>query len=492
MLIKDSRRFTLSRRALLRSGAGVAVALPMLEAMIRPARADSTTSPKRAVVMFGGVSTGRDYDGDAATPSTFGADYALTRPLMALAAQGVKNDVGVISNLEIGFDAGSGLPAGGRGRPWHSSSVGPLLSGRRASSADDRFSPLGPTIDQLIVDAVGGSPRFRSLEYKVQASGYRDETSGKRIMSYRAGNEPNEPITSTRVAWEALFSGFVPTDPAEQETARRALAQRRSVLDLVRGRAERLRARLGRADNQRLERHFDELRALETRLLQIDPSVEAACIQLDRAGGYAQDPAIQNAQDQELCRRFGFDSVECRDRVIGYAEEHQRGRLLADLVHMAFICDQTRVATIMLTHAQSFMNVASIVPSGVVTDAHELGHGTGTRDDHADMVSWHVDQWAYLVKRLKETPEPDGSLLDHTALALVFEGGFGFDPEGNSDNVTHSSQRMITLVAGAGLRTGHIDGNRSHPAQALLGCARAVGYGGALGDFTTPLPGLLG
>jgi hypothetical protein len=492
MLIKDSRTVTLSRRTLLRSGAGIAVALPMLEAMVRPARAQSTTAPKRAVVMFGGISTGRDYDGDGTTPSTFGADYPLTRSLMALGTQGVQNDVGVISNLEIGVDAGGGLPAGGRGRPWHSSSVGPLLSGRRANGSEERFSALGPTVDQLIVDAVGGSPRFRSLEYKVQASGYRDETSFKRIMSYRAGNEPNEPITSTRVAWEALFSGFVPTDPADQEAARRALAQRRSVLDLVRGHAQTLRARLGRADNQRLDRHFDELRALETRLSQVDPHVEAACAQLDRTGGYAQDPAIQNTQDEELCRRFGFDSPECRDRVIGYAEENLRGRLLADLVHMAFVCDQTRVATIMLTHAQSFMNVASIVPSGVVTDAHELGHGTGTRDDHADMVNWHVDQWAYLVKRLKETPEPEGSLLDHTALALVFEGGFGFDPEGNNDNVTHSSQRMIALVAGAGVRTGHIDGNRSHPAQALLGCARAVGYGGALGDFTTPLPGLLG
>jgi hypothetical protein len=157
---------------------------------------------------------------------------------------------------------------------------------------------------------------------------------------------------------------------------------------------------------------------------------------------------------------------------------------------MAFVCDLTRVATVMLTHAQCFMNVSSILPSGVVTDAHELGHGTGSRDDHSDMINWHVDQWAYLVRRLRDTPDVNGTLLDNTALALVFEGGVGFDPEGNDDNVTHSSQNMVLLTAGAGMTVGHIDGGRAHPATALLACARAVGHSGGLGDFQTPFAGL--
>jgi hypothetical protein len=183
----------------------------------------------------------------------------------------------------------------------------------------------------------------------------------------------------------------------------------------------------------------------------------------------------------------GFDSPECNECVIGFAQESERARLLADLVHMAFVCDLTRVASVMLTHAQCFMNVSRIVPSGVVTDAHELGHGTGSRDDHSDMINWHVDHWAYLVRKLKDTPDVSGSMLDHTALALVFEGGFGFDPEGNSNGVTHSSENMAVLLAGAGIAAGHHNGNGAHPAQGLLTALRAVGHTGGLGDFTTAL-----
>jgi len=482
MLIKDAQKTGLSRRAMLRGAAGVAVALPFLDAMTQTASAQAGTATKRYVVMFAGVSTGRDGGGTVLTPSALGRDYTLTRPLQGLGTQGVKNDVALVTNLTIGLSG-----AGARGRPWHSSSLGPLLSGRSAVNSEDRFSALGPTSDQVAIDAVGGAQRFRSLEYKVQASGYRDETSFKRIMSYRAGSGANEPITSTRVAYESLFTGFVPNDPVAEERARRELAKRRSVVDLVKGNATTLRGRLGRADNQRLDRHFDELRDLEERLNTIEPDVESACRQLDRVGGYNADPAIENTRDEELCRSFSANSPECNERVIGFAQESERARLMADLVHMAFVCDLTRVATVMLTHAQSFMNVSRIVASGVVTDAHELGHGTGSRDDHSDMVNWHVDNWAYLVRKLKDTADVSGTMLDHTALALVFEGGFGFDPEGNSNNVTHSSENMAVLLAGAGIAPGHHNGNGAHPAQGLLTALRAVGHTGALGDFTTPI-----
>lgn len=472
------------RRRFLKGAGGVLMGLPLLEAAA--ARAQSLP-PSRYVVMFAGVSVGRGGLGDALSPTNAGAGYSPTRALQPLVSAGLVARSTVYSNLLIPSPTGGTVPAGGRGRPWHSSSVGPLLSGLHAGDSEERFSPLGPTSDQLVAAAIAGDTRFRSLEYKVQASGYRDETSEKRIMSYRAPGVPNEPITSPSLAYSSLFSGFIPDDPLAAERARRLLDRQRSVVSLVRERTDRLRARLGLDDRRRLERHADELRALEGRLASVEPDVDSQCRQLDGAG-YATDAGIESTLDQALCANLGQDSPQCQERVIGYAQEDTRGKLLSDLVQMAFTCDLSRVATIMLTHAQSFMNIADLVPSGVVTDAHECGHGTGTPEDFQDMLAWHVSQFAYLVGKLRDTPELGGSLLDRTVVTLVFEGGFGFDPESNDAASPHSSENMVALVAGGealGLAHGtHIRTAQAHPASVLLQSMRAVGYEGSLGDIS--------
>ena len=83
------------------------------------------------------------------------------------------------------------------------------------------------------------------------------------------------------------------------------------------------------------------------------------------------------------------------------------------------------------------------------------------------MINWHVGHWAYLVKKLKDTPDGDGNLLQRTALALVFEGGIGYDPASGDISSPHSSEKMAMLVAGAGLTAGvHLDGQQAHPAHA--------------------------
>jgi hypothetical protein len=173
---------------------------------------------------------------------------------------------------------------------------------------------------------------------------------------------------------------------------------------------------------------------------------------------------------------------------IGYANESQRARVMCDLIHMAFTCDLVRSGSLMFTYVQSFMNVSSIV--GVTTDLHELGHGAGSTEDMANGIAWHVDHFAYLVSRLRDTPEGDGNLLDNTALALMAEGGNGHDPESGSDGRAHSSENMGCLVAGhaGGLRPGrHIVARDRHPASVLLSLMNAVGVDGPLGEVTERL-----
>jgi hypothetical protein len=477
----------MQRRRFLSGIGGLLCGLPLLEAASVRGQG---LPPARYVVMFAGVSTGRVGVPQALSPTTTGTGFVAPRALQPLVNAGLLGRSTVYSNLLLPTPTNGVVPPGGRGRPWHSSSLGPLLSGLRANDSEDRFSPLGPTSDQLVASLLGAQTRFRSLEYKVQASGYRDETSGKRIMSYRAPGVPNEPITSPSLAYSSLFSGFVPEDPRAAEEARRRLQQQRSMVSLVRQRTERLRGRLGVDDRRRLERHADELRALEGRLSTVEPDVDAQCRQLD-AGAYANDAGVVNTVDQSICAAVGQNTPECQERVIGYAQENLRGRLLSDLVQMAFRCDLSRVATIMLTHAQSFMNIADIVQSGVVTDAHECGHGTGTTEDFEDVLAWHVGQFAYLVGQLRDAEELGGSLLDRTVVTLVFEGGFGFDPESNDAAAPHSSENMVALVAGGealGLSHGsHIRTAQAHPASVLLRSMRAVGYEGSLGDIESPL-----
>jgi hypothetical protein len=147
---------------------------------------------------------------------------------------------------------------------------------------------------------------------------------------------------------------------------------------------------------------------------------------------------------------------------------------------------------------QSFLNMYELI--GHASDLHQLGHGQGAGDPGqlvegvAHGVAWHVRHFAWMVGRLASLPEADGtSVLDHTAMLLVFEGGHGFDPATGRTNVTHSSENMAVLVAGGagGLKGGlHVDGAGAHPTRVVLSAMKAVGAGETLGDVTGVIPEL--
>ena len=172
---------------------------------------------------------------------------------------------------------------------------------------------------------------------------------------------------------------------------------------------------------------------------------------------------------------------------MGWSDETKRGRVLCDLVHMALACDQTRVASMMITYAQTYMSAQALF--GARCDIHELGHCAGSPGQMSDAVAWHVEHVAYLIDKLRGTPDGDGTLLDNTVLSLVFEGGSIVGSDGS-----HSSDRMVALVAGrpSKLALGvHVATNNAHPASVLLSCLRAVGVNGSMGDISQPLNELL-
>jgi len=479
----------MDRRTFLRGLGTVAVGLPTLEIMLNShgeAHADGHAIPKRFMVVFGGHSLGADGDTlhNLYVPDKVGADYDLKTALLPLAT--VKNDVSVVSGLKIPWAAenGGAIPSGGRSDDFHIQSLCPLFTGMRNVAAKTRRLN-GPTADQVVADAIATGVKFKTLNYQVQAGWYLSVSApyGRDIMSCKldsTGKLVEVPATvSPRAAYDGLFTGFAPKDPLAADKAAFELKRRKSILDLVRGNAERLMPRLGKVDQQRLQRHLDEIRDLERRIAAIPPTITDVCNKLPDPGA---DPALGG--NNETNGGAGFDVSK------GYSNEELRARVFCDLIVMAFACDMARTGTLMLTMAQSHMNMHPLI--GVPYDMHEVGHAMKTPDVSRG-IAWHVKHYAYLVQKLKETPEGAGSLLDHSAVMYVNEGGHGYDPEGVKSNSAHSTERMAALIAGraGGLKPGkHVVATGKHPVNVTNSAMKAVGVEKNLGEVTGIIPEL--
>jgi len=493
-----AKRFTISRRAMLRAAGGAAITLPALEIMFDrhgTSYAQSMPIPKRYVVCFGGQSLGGDDDPlhNDYVPNTIGANYDLKSALAPLAP--VQADVSVVSGISIPTANGGTVPAAGRRDDFHVSSLSPLLSGMRSPSDT---SSAGPTSDQIVAAAIAGNTPFKSLVYRVQAEWYLSVSApyGRDSISYKAnttsGGKPLviQPVVSPKMAFNALFTNFTPpNDAAAAAKQEFQLRCRKSVLDLVGKNLQKLTTNpnLGSADQQRLSRHFDEIRDLERQISAIPPPATATCQKLADPGA---DPALGGNQGVNAAGDNTYTTN------LGYSGEEQRAKVFCDLVHMALTCDLTRVASLMFTMFQSHMNVYAL--TGQKCDLHELGHNGDPASKGtlavSKMIAWHMKHFAYLIAKLRDTSEGGGSLLDNVALVFLHEGGHGRDTATGETNSTHSTENMAALIAGraGGLKGGlHVAATGKHPANVLITAMNAVGVPGNLGEVTGNIPALL-
>lgn len=488
----------LTRRTLLRGAGGVVIGLPLLECMLDagPALAQSA-APKRYLVVFDGQSLGADNDPlhSDFVPNTIGAGFDLKSALAPLGTAGVQSLVTVVSGLAIptAHDNGGAVPAAGRPDDFHVSSASPLLSGMRSGSSSATVA--GPTSDQLMAAQIAGSTVFKSLVYRAQAAWYLSVSApyGRDLISYKRDSSGNVvPIpaeVSPRQAFNALFGNFVPpgVDPATAAAMDFQLRTRKSVLDMVRARTARLVPQLGRADQQRLQRHLDEIRDLEVRVNATPPPQTSTCVKPADPG---PDPALGGNQGTDA----NGDNTYAQN--LGYSGEDQRAKTFVDLIHMAMVCDLTRVASLQLSLFQSHMNMYPL--TGQATDLHEIGHGgvPGGTKGMAQAQAWHVKHFASLVSKFAGTPEAGGTMLDNTAMVFLLEGGHGYDPGSGKQYSSHSTENMACLVAGkvGGLKTGqHLVASGKHPANVLLTAMRAAGFtANTLGEVSGEIPGLRG
>ena len=401
-LIRPVPEFTgRSRRTLLRGALG-ALALPFLHSALPRSAWASTPSgasvPRRLLYWY--VPNGMQMD--RWTPTAEGFGYDLPTILEPLAA--VQPHVSVLTGLsqEAGFDDRPGDHARGTGCFLTATTV-------RFTAGDDIEN--GISCDQVAAQALGGSTLFPSLQLGIEGGGETgDCDSGyscayARNISWAGPSTPLPSVIDPLLLFERLFGAGA--DGLTAEEAARRTTLRTSVLDYVREDAERLQARLGRTDSLKLDEYLTGVRELELRVQALG---EGIC-----------EPNEEPPPDAILP-----ESV----------------RLMTDLTVQAFECDLTRVVTFMMGNAGSYRSFPHL---DIAEAHHELSHHGGDADKIDNLVTiarWEVEEFAYLVQRLADTEEADGSsLIDHT-LAM-----FSSEIE---DGDTHYHRNMPVLLAGGG------------------------------------------
>ncbi|MDD9938137.1 MAG: DUF1552 domain-containing protein [Myxococcales bacterium] len=511
----------LDRRTVLKGAAGVTIGLPVLECMLDDhgvAHAQSGGAlPQRYGIVFAGQALGGDdheknrsringelmtREGDFIVPPESGSGYTITTPLRS--AQHLVDDFSLVSGMRIPYNESSAepgdVPAGGAYRDFHGGGSSPLLSGMRSTAAS--FTANGPTSDQVVAQMQSGQTLIDSLVLRAQPSFYLAGYSfaGRHRISYSAAGSPVEAQDSPQTAFTSLFGNFMPDDSGQQAQHDFDQRSRRSVLDLILGKRDTLLAKVGATDRVRLGDHFDAIRDLERRVSEVPQVAAGQCM-------VPTDPGADPTVGTDIAGSGSAD-IGTND---GYSDEFTRSRVMADLIHMAWVCDLTRVATLQVTAFQSHMNVYPITDGvdspiplnrGILADLHEVGHNGDTEMRGQLAVSlcleWHIKHWAYLMDKLKATPEGAGTMLDNSVLVFMNEAGHGrhLNSPSDAEPKTHSVEDMAMLIGGraGGLSPGgHIATGGAHPAQLLVSAMQAAGYSGdTLGEVSGNVPEVFG
>jgi hypothetical protein len=392
-------RKSLSRRTFLR-GAGTAIALPFLEAMV-PAFASDIPGKKPVRMAFLYVPNGIMMDGW--NPNYDGKLGELPRILKPLEAH--KQDILQISNLT--HNTGRALldGAGDHGR-----CSGSYLTGIQVKKTlvDIRAAA---SCDQIVANAVGKETRFPSLEIGLEDarqagdcdSGYSCAYTNN--LAWKGETEPLPPILDPRALFERLFGDGTVLSPE----ARVALAEeRKSILDFVRGDTQKLKSSLGPTDQRKLDQYLSSVREIER--------------QIEKA-------AKDNAQiDPKMDKPYGVP-----------ADFGEHFRLMTDMMTVAFQADLTRVVTFLVTREGSQRAYREL---GIADGHHPLTHHQGNTESMEKVRKineYHTAQFANWLTKLKSIKEGDATLLDNSM--IVYGAGL-------SDGNRHTHEDLPTLIAG--------------------------------------------
>jgi len=411
----------LSRRTVLR-GMGVTLALPFLEAMA-PVR----TPLKRAAAARTRLSCIEMVHGSAGSTTV-----GIAKNLWAPAAEGSSFDLSpsslapldpyrqhltIVSNTDVrNAEAFEAREVGGD--HFRSSAVFLTQAHPKQTESSDVY--VGTSLDQMYAQRFGEDTPIPSMQLCIenvdQAGGcaYGYACVYTDTISWASPTEPLPMVRDPRVAFDQLFGdGATPAvRAARRETDR-------SILDWITQEVSRLRKELGPSDRARLSDYLDDVRELERRIQRIE------------------------------AHNTSGEARELPEAPIGVPdsfEEHVK--LMFDLQAIAFAADITRVFSFKMGRDGS----GRVYPgTGVNTGFHGASHhgGTEARVLQFEKINrYHISLVPYFLEKLKNTPDGDGTLLDHS---LIIYGS----PMGDSN--VHNHKRCPLFLAGHA--NGQLKGN---------------------------------
>jgi hypothetical protein len=409
----------INRRTLLRGlvgGAMASVGLPTLEAMLNSngtALANGPPLPVRFITWFfgNGVVLNRWIPGGIRNPIT-GADYPLSPALAPFA--GVRDYVSVASGFhnkcaqQITHHEGMTIFSGhtmadvGQGQGFFSNA-------------------RGPTVDQVLAGQIGSLTTIPSVQMGViNQISMADYGTTMHNLSHKGHLAPLPPIKNPLQIFQSFASLFTPQNDPSRPV-------RISVADAVLEDFKALKMRLGKADIIRMDAHMDGLVELETKINALPP----VC-------------ALPGQPTQTSDDVDGINAVNAA---------------LGDLLAFAFACDVTRVASFLFGGGASEAGFTEVGLTSQHSYSH--GHSTNALDPSAPPymesgevenmqkgVVYQMEKLAYLVEKLKSTPDAaGGNLLDNTVIFASSDCSEGF-----SHNI--HDQPML-LIGGGGGRLKH-------------------------------------
>jgi len=411
----------LSRRTVLR-GMGVTVALPLLDSMV-PAQtpvSKTAASPKTrlaCIEMVHGAagSTGEGSEKHYWSPEKEGRDFAFSQSLEPL--EPFREYITIVSDTDL-HPATAWSAAEEGADHFRSSAVYLTAAHPKMTEGSDYY--VGTSIDQLYAQQRGQDTPLPSMQLCIEyvdASGACDYHYACVYADTISWGSPTSPLPMTldpRMAFENLFGdGRTP----DERFARQKV--NRSILDWISREVARLQKNLGPSDRHRLSTYLDNVREIERRIERIE-----------KYNASGETRALPSAP-------LGVpDSYE----------EHVK--LMFDLQVLAFMTETTRVSAFKMSRDVS----TRVFPeSGVKVPFHPCSHhgeNPAKIAEFAKLNRYHVSLVPYFLDKLKNTPDGDGNLLDHS---MILYGS----PMGDSN--VHNHKRVPVFLAGHA--SGQLKGN---------------------------------
>ena len=402
----------LSRRTFIR-GMGVGLSLPLLESMV-PAQTPLAKTAANPQIRLGLCFMPHGAVMAQWTPAEAGA--LKLSPILA-PLEPHRDRVVVISNLAHQM-AGPQGPGDNGGD--HTRCPAVYLNGVHPKRTDGADIRAGATIDQIAAQKIGQDTLLPSLELAIEdysgLVGSCDvgfSCTYMNTISWRTPTTPMPMEINPRVVFDRMFG-----DGATAEERLRRIESQRSILDAVTGQIRRLQGGLGTNDRNRVAEYLDTVREIERR--------------------------IQLSEKQS---KSNLDVPASPSGIPDEWEEHMK--LMLDLMTVAFQADITRISTFMMAREVSYRTFPKIGISEAFHPASHHQNNAARLEALTRINTYHVTFLAYLLERLKNVPDGDGSLLDHS---LILYGG------AMSNSNVHNHSPLPVLVAGGA--AGRMKGGR--------------------------------